>query len=403
MDLNNEKEDILNENTSISKNPAQHKIHSDKYYKNQIIKKNPSIFSFNSDSSFIYETVKLKHFLIHINDPNCLKPTIDEIHFLKEKIIEIIDEKSNNNLIYISPFFSLIIDNLQKTEKKADNTALLIKKIIKDNSNVGNISVRKITERFNSIRDNYNLPKISKTKTHRIIRNVLKYSYRKTKVKNNKLLADNSILSSYTFLKIFIKALSLNLKPVFLDESGFFCQNNNFHTWRNRNEELFFKIDDRKKTNLIMAVGYDKIYYYQLIRKNINTEIFQNFMDNMVGNMSLEEKKNSLIILDNLSVHLTIDLFKFYNEKGLKVLFNVPYKSNWNMIELVFRLIKNLTYKNIYQNINSLEKDILEIIKSGKIENSLKNLYKETLSNYDCFINDNKDLNLNLLTNNINL
>ena len=73
------------------------------------------------------------------------------------------------------------------------------------------------------------------------------------------------------------------------------------------------------------------------------------------------------------------------------------------MIELVFRLIKNLTYKNIYQNINSLEKDILEIIKSGKIENSLKNLYKETLSNYDCFINDNKDLNLNLLTNNINL
>ena len=102
-------------------------------------------------------------------------------------------------------------------------------------------------------------------------------------------------------------------------------------------------------------------------------------------------------------MHLTIDLFKFYNEKGLKVLFNVPYKSNWNMIELVFRLIKNLTYKNIYQNINSLEKDILEIIKSGKIENSLKNLYKETFSNYDCFINDNKDLNLNLLTNNINL
>ena len=403
MELNNEKEDILNENTSISKNPTQHKIHSDKYYKNQIIKKNPSIFSFNSDSSFIYETVKLKHFLIHINDTNCLKPSIDEIHFLKEKIIEINDEKSNNNLIYISPFFSLIIDNLQKTEKKFDNTALLIKNIIKDNSNVGHISVRKITERFNSIRDNYNLPKISKTKTHRIIRNVLKYSYRKTKVKNNKILADNSILSSYTFLKIFIKALSLNLKPVFLDESGFFSQNNNFHTWRNKNEELFFKIDEHKKINLIMAVGYDKIYYYQLIRKNINTEIFLNFMDNMVGNMSLEEKKNSLIILDNLSVHLTIDLFKFYNEKGLKVLFNVPYKSNWNMIELVFRLIKNLTYKNIYQNINSLEKDILEIIKSGKIENSLKNLYKETLSNYDCFINDNKDLNLNLLTNNINL
>ena len=88
-----------------------------------------------------------------------------------------------------------------------------------------------------------------------------------------------------------------------------------------------------------MAVGYDKIYYYQLIRKNINAEIFLNFTDNIIESVSLEEK-NSFIILDNLSKDLTIGSFKFYNEKGLKVLFNIPYKSNWNMIELVFRFMK---------------------------------------------------------------
>ena len=292
------------------------------------------------------------------------------------------------------------MNNLNKVEKNIDNEALIIKNIIKNNSNDGHLSIRKITEKYNSICDGCNLKKISKSKTHRIVKNVLKYSYRKTKIKNNKLTENNSTLSSYIFLKIFLRAVSLKLNPIFLDEAGFFTQNNNFYTWRSEKEEIFAKIEDRKKTNLIMAVGYNKIYYYQIVRKNTDGETFQTFMKNMINNMSLEEKKNHFIILDNLSSHLTLDLFKLYNENDLKILFNVPYKSNWNMIELVFRLIKNITYKKIYANINLLEKDISDIIKSGKIEISLKGLYKETLVNYYNFINNNKFLDLNKITNN---
>ena len=37
--------------------------------------------------------------------------------------------------------------------------------------------------------------------------------------------------------------------------------------------------------------------------------------------------KNSIIIMDNMSSHLTSELFENYNKYKLKVLFNVPYKS----------------------------------------------------------------------------
>ena len=204
-------------------------------------------------------------------------------------------------------------------------------------------------------------------------------------------------MHSYFFLKIFLRSLVLNIEPIYLDEAGFFTVNNNFYTWRRSNEEIFHKIEDRERTNLIMAVGRSKVYYYEINRKNTNNEIFENFMNNLIQILNKEVEKNHLIIMDNLSVHLTVNLFKLYNENKLKILFNIPYKSSWNMIELVFRLIKNITYKNIYQNINGVEKDIIDIIKSGKIEKSLNLLYKETLLNYFNFINLNKGLDLNLI------
>lgn len=140
------------------------------------------------------------------------------------------------------------MDNVQKVDVKVDNKALLIQKIINQNRETGHISIRKITEKYNNICINHNLNKISKSQSHRIIRKVLKYSYRKSKIQNNKLLKDNSLVYSYFFLKVFLRAISLGFEPIFLDESGFFSQNNNFYTWRNQTEEIYSKIDDKKES-----------------------------------------------------------------------------------------------------------------------------------------------------------
>lgn len=199
----------------------------------------------------------------------------------------------------------------------------------------------------------------------------------------------------YFFLKVFLRSISLGLNPIFLDEAGFYSNNKNFYTWRKSDQIIYQNINDRKKINLLMAVSQNKVYHYMITKESTNNKIFKKFMVELVEKMTEEERNNSFIILDNLSCHLTSDLFSFYKDSKLKILFNVSYQSLWNMIELVFRLIKNKTYKKLYQNIEELEIDIIDIIQSGKIEDSLPSLYVETLNHYLNFINKNKEINLN--------
>lgn len=70
------------------------------------------------------------------------------------------------------------------------------------------------------------------------------------------------------------------------------------------------------------------------------------FIENVI--LKLKEKKieKYVLILDNLSCHKTQEIFNLYNEKKINVLFNSPYLSNWNCIELAFRALK----KNIIVN-----------------------------------------------------
>ena len=66
------------------------------------------------------------------------------------------------------------------------------------------------------------------------------------------------------------------------------------------------------------------------------------------------------------------------------------------MIENAFRLIKNNTYKKLYNNLEELTKDIIEILSLDSTRNSLNNLFIETLGEYVSFFEENKLINLNL-------
>lgn len=99
--------------------------------------------------------------------------------------------------------------------------------------------------------------------------------------------------------------------------------------------------------------------------------------------------------MDNLSIHLTRSLFEFYQKEKLKILFNVPYLSPFNMVELCFRQMKRETYTHLYSSIEELKNDISSILSSDKLRTELKYLYRETLEKYLIFINNYKDFNLN--------
>ena len=83
--------------------------------------------------------------------------------------------------------------------------------------------------------------------------------------------------------------------------------------------------------------------------------------------------------------------------KGLTI---CPYKSDFNMIELTFRYIKNIIYKNVYNNLNDLKKDVVTILGTKNLKESLNLLYGETLKNYMIFIRNNININLNNIIHN---
>ena len=111
-------------------------------------------------------------------------------------------------------------------------------------------------------------------------------------------------------------------------------------------------------------------------------------MKALVNNMSQDEKNRTIFILDNLKSHYTLELFEFYYNNHLKILFTVPYNSPFNMVEICFRYIKNIIYKKIYSSKSELLKDIKNILEGKVIYKSLDKLFKETLNKYKKFVDD---------------
>ena len=144
-----------------------------------------------------------------------------------------------------------------------------------------------------------------------------------------------------------------------------------------------------------MAVNTNKVLHYKITEINTTGKKFSEFFRELIDKLNEEEKNNSLFILDNCTSHLTAESFKLYDKEKIKVLYTVPYRSNFNMIEYTFRAIKNITYKKLFSSIDELKTELVIIINDEAFNKRLKLLYKEVLLNYLDFINKYKNENLN--------
>lgn len=198
---------------------------------------------------------------------------------------------------------------------------------------------------------------------------------------------------SFLFIKIIIRIIKLDLNPIFIDESKFTLKNQNFKTWVNQDDLYHYGNKGNEKRNIILAVGIEKLFYYEITDSNTNQIIFKRFMNKLID--EIIEVKNYVFIMDNLSVHLTDEIKRLVDRYNLKIVYTVPYESSYNPIELSFRFIKNKIYRHIYSNMNVLKTDVENIIKSLEFQQSLKYNWAETLEKYLIFINNNINENLN--------
>ena len=72
-------------------------------------------------------------------------------------------------------------------------------------------------------------------------------------------------------------------------------------------------------------------------------------------------------------------MVKYYAENRINIIFNTPYFSTFNSIELAFRSIKNLLYKKVYNDFNKVIEDVHNIINNADFKKTLKYNFKETI------------------------
>ena len=285
------------------------------------------------------------------------------------------------------------LNNFKNCVKPETEIDIFIKNKINNSINRADITCRKIATQYYNETGKF----IGKSSVNNIMKNKLGYRYIKTTYKTNYLRTKEANILSLCFVKIIARLIKFNYEIVFLDESKIESINTHLKCWRKPRETIYFGNYIKKKLNIIMAISKNKVLRMDINEENTTAEIYLNFLKNLYEDLSKEKNKKFAIILDNLKLHKTKDVISFCEEKKINLVFNVPYQSIFNGIELCFRSMKKIIYSNIYNSVEEIKEKLLGFINEEKFKNSLLYNYKETLTEYLFYAENHKYDNLNLL------
>ena len=352
-----------------------------------------NITNFTKKDSFYFDVTKIYPLIKGIDNASEINVTEDEFLILKNKIKElsekIISAGRKNQTINILTEFKNHLDNLKEVDSSQTIYAKRIKNIIEQerkNSNKA-ISLKKIQTIYNS---KYS-PKRSLTTISRIMKRHLHLHFKRITVKNPKLNKNNYKFMTYLFLKGLYRGLSLDLDMVYIDETACSLENTHLKDWLESEKEFINGAETKlkEKINIIMAINSNGILHYKLIDTTINQTIFEKFFNEVIDKMTDEQKLNSIIIFDNATIHKTKNMIKLYKNKGLKILTNIPYKSEFNAIEYCFGNFKNEYYKYCFANKNEQKYKIDELLNSQYLKNCIEGCYLQAYIKYAKYIDTN--------------
>ena len=354
----------------------------------------PSITHFNLYSFFIYDNNEYENFFKTVSNKNLIKVNSDEYDFLQFKVNEIYSFRNyNRNIQYVR----LSKENYNRVEKflmvnKAkDPIQDYIQNKIDNSADRRDLSCRKLAEKYKEETGNT----VSKSKINQIIKYKMGYSYLKSTVKTNKIIGKENILISFAFIKIISRCLKLGYKIIYLDETGLMNGNNNYRCLRKNNEQIYFNTGTRDKRNLILAIDEKQVIYYEITKENTTEEVFLNFMKKLKEKLDMIIYPKFVVCMDNHSSHKTPNMMNFYKDNKINIVFNAPYLSIFNSVELTFRYIKRFLYMSLFSDINELCLKVESLLEDIKFNNTLLYNFGETIEEYIRFINKFKDINLN--------
>ena len=345
-----------------------------------------NIINFQKDSSFFFDITNIYPCIENIQDTSNLIINSYETKILNDKINEIRlilnQKKIKYKQIPILDEFKKHLAKMKSFYSSKSVYASRIGEIISSEKTKTNkvITLKKIKKIYN---EKY-YKSISVSTISRVLKRHLGLHFRRTTVMNSKLNKRNYKIMQNIFLKALLRAMSLGMDIIYIDETACCLQNNNYKDWIGENEEIIRGAEKgaKEKINIIMAINIKGIIDYKIIDSNINSSIFNEFIDNLYLKLTDEQKINSIIILDNATCHKTKEIIENCKNKKMKFLTNIPYKSNYNGIEFCFGYFKNEYYKYIFKNKKEQKAKIIEILESNNIKENASSFFLQAFENY---------------------
>lgn len=357
-------------------------------------RKLPSIFYFTINSKFVFDPSDNEIYRKFSSNLNSIKPKLNDINFLDNKIeelaFEISSEQNDKYLSLSKTTYESIIKFKAVKNEKSEIEKFIIKQL-ENNPDRSKLTCRNLAALYSKESGKV----IHKSQMNNIMRKKIGLHYIKTSLKTSKINSKKNLLFSFCFIRIVIRAIKLGFKILYQDESSILNSNNNYRCWRFEDEKIFINSGKKKRKNLILLIGEDSIIHYKFNDESTNEQSFLSFMKESINKIKEAGIEKYLIIMDNLSVHKTGTLLNFYKDNNINILFNSPYCSYFNNIELAFRSLKSVIYKKVFANIEEVEKEIEFIMNQPKFKETLKANYRETLCEYQKFIDLNNKMSFN--------
>ena len=203
-------------------------------------------------------------------------------------------------------------------------------------------------------------------------------------IKNDmKLLLDKNIIFDKNYFinlnESFKKVSELNenshIELVSIDEFSIITNRASTNGWSLCGEECIIKLPylkQNKRYSLLMATTNKKIIKYILKEGSIKSSDFILFIDDLN-----KLNKNCSYLIDNASIHTNKKAKEFYKTNKINIIFNAPYQSKFNPIEMVFSLLRKKLNKRIVKAQKEIEEEIEQFIKEIK-EETLKNIFNHS-------------------------
>ena len=141
--------------------------------------------------------------------------------------------------------------------------------------------------------------------------------------------------------------------PISIDESAVYLCTHGNYGWSKKGTECEIKGKTKiKKLSLALAISRKKVVGFTLRQRSFNAKTFNKFMMEKVRK---NNDKNQKYFLDNAKIHHA----KILNNKiKTNCIYNIPYYSKFNPIEMFFNSLKRYLNSIYVKSISSLRRHI---------------------------------------------